>query len=260
MLRTFGVSFCTIFAAALIGCYEDHRAREDLVENGGTGDRSTDDSSSGSNTTGDSSAGDASTDDSSTSGCVDVCELYGPPCCVWSEACIEAEESCVFEVLSARVDVIYEYQDLEQAVISIPQDVLVSFTDTDIEWAAAEPPAASRIEMHLTPQASSLHGAVLENASLHPFRISCGGESLFVGVIYEMIGAAGIRTPVLHVARDSVDNVVLYLGAWQGAWVASMSMEYTAARDRIDRSELRAVFCQRGALRELDPNALPFGI
>jgi hypothetical protein len=46
------------------------------------------------------------------------------------------------------VRAIYEYADLEEEIASIPQDVLVSFTDADIEWAAAEAPAVSRIEMH----------------------------------------------------------------------------------------------------------------
>jgi hypothetical protein len=30
-----------------------------------------------------------------------------------------------------------------------------------------------------------------------------------------------------------------------------------AARERIDRPELRAAFCQRGVLRQLEPDALP---
>jgi len=73
-----------------------------------------------------------------------------------------------------------------------------------------------------------------------------------VGVIYESYGAAAIDTPVLHVARDADDSVVLSLGAWQGAWLVSAPTANPEARERIDRPELRAVFCQRGALQELD--------
>jgi hypothetical protein len=149
------------------------------------------------------------------------------------------------------VDIIYEYADLEQEVASLPPDVLVSFTDTDIEWAAAEPAPASRVELRMTPQASSEHGTVLEDAWLHPFRFSCDGQELFVGLFYEMIGAAGINTPILHVDRDAEDLVVLSLGAWQGAWLATGATGPAGARERIDRPELRAVFCLRGALQEL---------
>jgi hypothetical protein len=212
--------------------------------NGGTQSGGTGGATGGSSTGGSAGGG--------TGGCIDVCGLYGPPCCVWSEACIEPGNSCVVDVLSTRVDTIYDYADLEQEIASIPQDVLVSFTDADIVWAAAEPPPASRIEMHMTPQASSLHGTVLEDAWLHPFRFSCDGQDLFVGVIYEMIGAAAIQTPVLHVARDAENSVVLSLGAFQGAWIVSTAMGPPGARERIDRPELRAAFCQRGALQELD--------
>jgi hypothetical protein len=186
-----------------------------------------------------------------TAGCIDVCGLYGPPCCFGSEGCIQPGSSCVVDVLSTRVSTIYEYADLEQEVASIPQDVLVSFTDADIEWAAAEPAPASRIEMHMTAQGSLEYGTVLEGAWLHPFRFSCNGQELFVGLVYEMIGAAAINTPVLHVDRDAEDLVVLRLGAFQGAWYATGATGPAGARERIDRPELRAVFCERGALQEL---------
>jgi hypothetical protein len=182
-------------------------------------------------------------------GCIDACELYGAPCCFESGDCIQPESGCTVDVLATHVSTLYEYADLEQEVASIPQDVLVSFTDADIEWAAADPSPASRIEMHLTPEASSAHGTALEGADLHPFRLSCDGEELFLGLVYALIGAAAINTPVLHVDRDADDLVVLRLGAWQSAWamVGEGSLE---ARERIDRPELRAVFCQRGALQE----------
>ena len=109
--------------------------------------------------------------------------------------------------------------------------------------------------MLMPPQASSLYGAALEQPyPTHPFRVSCGGQSLFVGVIYYIGGAAALSTPVLHVARDANNLVVLRLGAYQGAWDILGSPGPPGARERIDRPELRAVFCQRGALRELDPN------
>jgi hypothetical protein len=146
----------------------------------------------------------------------------------------------------------YEYASLETQIASLPQDLLVSFTDADIDWAAADPPPTSRIEMHMTAQASSLYGTALDSAHWnHPFRFSCGGQSLFVGVTYQEIGEAALNVPVLDVSRDASNLVVLRLGAWQGAWYMGSSLGPTGARERIDRPELRAVFCQRGALRDL---------
>jgi hypothetical protein len=163
-------------------------------------------------------------------------------------------------VLAAGIGTTYDYATLEQKVASLPQDVLVSFTDTDIDWAAADPSPAARIEMHMTRQASSLYGAALEKPYPdHPFRVSCGGQSLFVGVTYIIYGEAAINTPVLHVARDAENMVVLRLGAWEGAWmgVGFGSTKSQESKERIDRPELRAAFCQRGVLRALDPDASP---
>jgi hypothetical protein len=190
-----------------------------------------------------------------TDGCIDVCALYGPACCIGSGACIQPGGSCVVDVLSAAFTPPYQYPDLETKIASVPQDVLVSFTDTDIAWAAADPAPTARIEMHLTSQASSLYGTALDNLrDGHPFRVSCGGQSLFVGVTYIIYGQAAINTPVLAVARDVDNLVVLRLGAWEGSWYTASLAGPPGARERIDRPEIRAALCQRGALRELDPN------
>ena len=188
-------------------------------------------------------------------GCVDACELYGAQCCFERGACIEPGNSCVVEVLSASVGTIYDYAILEQTVATLPPDVLVSFTDADIDWAAADPSPAVRIQLTMTPEASALYGATLDGLESHAFRLSCDGQTLFVGVTYLVYGAAALATPVLHVARDAEDRVVLGLGAWQGAWVGFAAGDLEAAA-RLDRPELRAVFCHRGALEELHPEAV----
>jgi hypothetical protein len=126
-----------------------------------------------------------------------------------------------------------------------------------------DPSPAARIEMHMTPQASSLYGAALEKTYPdHPFRVSCGGQSLFVGVTYAIQGAAAIETPVLHVARDDQNLLVVGIGAWQGAWAGLGSTKDPAAvqaEERIDRPELRAAFCQRGVLKALPSGTLLSG-
>ncbi|HEY6723040.1 MAG TPA: hypothetical protein VI197_03385 [Polyangiaceae bacterium] len=224
---------------------------------GGSGGTAGGDTSSG-GTAGGASMGGSSAGSSGAGGesCIDACELYGSACCLGSEPCLEPGDSCVIDILSTGVDVIYEYDDLEQEIAELPQDILVSIADTDIEFAAADPSPAKRFEFTLTAEASELHGALLDGVRIQPFWLSCNGQRLFAGVTYLSYGAAAIQTPVLHLGRNDEGRWVLALGAWQAAWFDTTSSD-PAPAERMDRAELRAAFCQRGAMRELDPEALP---
>jgi len=204
-------------------------------------------------------SGGASTGGSaSTNACVNVCELYGPVCCVTDLGCVKPGASCVVEVLEGHVSITYEYADLEQKIAALPQNVRFSFTDADIAWAAAHPDLGAHFEFHMTAQWSSLHDTeIIEHMDNTPFRLSCNGQSLFVGVLYLLWGAAGLKTPVLHPGRDTDNSVILRLGAWQGAWSLYAAVGDAGFRERIDRPELRSVLCQRGALRLLDASAVP---
>lgn len=198
--------------------------------------------------------GGVSTDDAG----VDLCKMYGAACCVPAIREVDAHSTCTLDVLTATVDVIYEYADLEKKVASLPDQVVLSVTDADVVWAGAGPPTAARIEMRLTQAASARYGTDLQHAILHPFRLSCNGKELFIGVVYEIYGAAAIRTPVLHVAiAPNSGDVILRIGSFQGAWMGLMAGDDAESRERIDRPELRATFCQKGALHEIDPNAVP---
>jgi hypothetical protein len=184
--------------------------------------------------------------------CVDFCSLYGAACCIPELDCTAPPTGCLVEVLAGSVDTSYDYATLEQRIAELPQDLLASFTDADITWAAAEPAPAARMEFHLTPAVAASYGAALEASHNRPFRISCNGQSLFVGVLYYVGGAAALGTPVLHTERQGEDALILRLGAWQGAWLNLGSPDANEARERIDRSELRAALCARGVLQELE--------
>lgn len=243
---TSGGTSSTTGATSNGGASSSDDASDSAMSNGGTGGTSTGGSSTGGSSAGSSGAGGAS--------CVDACELHGAACCVGSKRCLEPGDSCVLDILSATVGVIYEYDDLEQEISELPSDILISIADTDIAFAAADPSPAARFEFELTPEASELHGPPLDDASIHPFWLSCNGERLFAGVTHVSYGAAAIKTPVLHLGRNNEGRWVLALGAWLGAWLNATSSDPTLA-ERIDRPELRAAFCQRGALSELDPEA-----
>jgi len=156
------------------------------------------------------------------------------------------------------VSVIYDYDALEQKVASISQNLLLTLTDADISSAAVDPPPSARMALQLTAEASSRYGAVLDKlADGHPFRVTCNGQSLFLGVSYIWYGQAAIETPVFDVALDAENLVTLYFGAWEGAWMTWEMAGADVERQRFDRPELRAAFCQRGALQVLDPDAMP---
>jgi hypothetical protein len=183
--------------------------------------------------------------------CVDVCALHGASCCVPSVACVATDARCVIDVFDEMVSINYQYAELEETVASLPPLFSASVSTADVERVAADVGPTARFEMHLSAAASASYGAALENAVMHPFRVSCDGQSLFVGQVYSMIGAAAFQTPVLHVSRDVDDSIILRLGAWQGGWSASTSPSTLAARERLDRPQLRATLCLAGAIEEL---------
>jgi hypothetical protein len=159
---------------------------------------------------------------------------------------------CRIDLLGGSVGVVYEYADLK-ALTDPSTDVISSLQDTDIEWAAADRPSTARFELRLGSDASARMQA-FQDAFAKPFRLSCDDVELFVGVLYPKGGAAGLRTPVIHIEDDPSDGegVVLWLGAWQGAWALTSGGGDATLRERIDRTELRAALCARGVLHELE--------
>ncbi len=185
-------------------------------------------------------------------GCLDVCALEGEACCFDGAACVRPAGGCKIEVLAAVVSVTKDYAALEQRVGALDPEVLVSLRDPDVTSAAVAESPASRLELHLSAQASAT-AAALTQAYLHPFRVSCDEESLFVGVVYSQVGAAAIETPVLHVSQSADESLVLRLGAWEGAWQGpSQLKDAQLLAARLDRAELRAAFCRDGVLSKLD--------
>lgn len=204
-----------------------------------------------------SAAGGSITDDGGAAGestaagaggsndCVDVCQLRGQACCV-PVSCVTPDASCVLDVFEQQVAIQHEYASLEQAVAKLQETFLASVGTAEIVSSAAEPFPASRIELRLSAAASSQYGAALEAAVLHPFRVSCAGKRLFVGLVYQREGAAALELPVLHVARGADDAIVLRLGAWQSAWSFPNTGD-VAARARLDAPELRGALCLNAA-------------
>ncbi|HEY5958978.1 MAG TPA: hypothetical protein VIV60_20605, partial [Polyangiaceae bacterium] len=201
-------------------------------------------------------AGSAGAAAGATGRCFDACGLYGPACCIATERCLAPGNSCTIDVLSTTVSTTYDYASLEAKVAAAPQGLGLTLTDLDFASVEMDPAPAARMALHLTSDASAKYTAAFAQLrESHPFRLSCNGRSLFVGVTYIWYGQAALQTPVFDAISDSLDQMTLYLGAIEGAWLFPSNQVATAARERIDRPELRAAFCQRGALRVLDADA-----
>jgi hypothetical protein len=190
--------------------------------------------------------------------CIDVCSLHGEACCDPALSCVKPGNHCSFEVLNATIGTIYEYDALVEKVVTLPQDTLISLTDADLESGAMDLSPSSRMRFKLTPHAASVHGAALDGAKYsHPYRLMCNDKLMYWGLTYDIIGAAALRYPVLDVARDAASgDVVLQLGASQGAWLLGPSSDATLAA-RLESAPLRAALCERGVLSVLDPEAKP---
>jgi hypothetical protein len=164
--------------------------------------------------------------------------------------CVDHIASCRIDFLSARLSTTYEYADL-QAELAGANDVVFSVSDADLAWAAAEPPNASKFELHLSDTASEAAWTALMDSDLQGFRVSCDDQELFVGLTYLQYGAAAMMVPVLHIEQVMTGTVVFRLGAWQGAWLLTGGARNETERARIDRPELRVALCARGILNEL---------
>lgn len=203
--------------------------------------------------------GGAAGDDSSAAGessggaggdCQNWCSAQEPACCAEQLRCVDDTPACRIDVLAETVDVTYEYADLVEQLRLLSSAVEITIPLAEVERAAVDAPPAARFEMTLG-SAASADLAARGDLVLHPFRVSCDDQELFVGVVYQPAGAAAIRTPVLHIEESEDGARVLRLGAWQGAWLSGSSGN-DELRERIDRAELRTAFCERGILDQLE--------
>lgn len=89
------------------------------------------------------------------------------------------------------------------------------------------------------------------------FRFLLGGQWP-LGHVAGCYARAGAGLDATRVAPTHVRESAVRLrdGLTTGAWV-SFDLDDPELEERIDRPELRAVFCQRGALRELSPTSPP---
>jgi hypothetical protein len=155
-------------------------------------------------------------------------------------------------VYGEGVGVIYQYDALVAALAARPPTtVAFELGPDDVEQFVIGPEPSGRYNLVLAPAASERWRVA--SPKLHdtvPFEVKLGDRRLFVGVIYTPIGAAYIRTPVLHRGRlDDDERGVLTVSAYLGAAFDGQIDATLAAR--IDSGELRAYFARRGVLQVL---------
>jgi hypothetical protein len=153
--------------------------------------------------------------------------------------------------------VIYEYDDLMAALAKEPaSQVVFRAGPEDIAALVIGPQPSPHYDLVLTPAASARWQAATDaHRDTAPFELALGDRRLLAGVVYTPIGAAAIRTPVLHGSRGANGEVTLTIAAYQGAAtmpVGSGGRDLAAAlAQRIDDGALRRYFAARGTLRVL---------
>lgn len=147
-----------------------------------------------------------------------------------------------------RAGVKYQYADLTTAVGDLAsQEAIVTLTEDDVASFQADAAPSSRFVITLTAQAAQRWSAALKAMSeTQPFTVAVNGETLYVGVVYNIMGAAAIQTPVLHL-QEADGKVELRIGAWQGAWYGMGRGDAS----RIERKEIRELFAKQGVLTTL---------
>jgi hypothetical protein len=151
-------------------------------------------------------------------------------------------------IYGKRVDVKYQYADLTAAAGDLAsQEPVVTLTEEDVAAFQADAAPSSRMLIGLTDQSSRRWSAALAGMKdTQPFTVSLDGRTLYLGVVYTMIGAAAIQTPVLHI-QDNKGRMELRLGAWQGAWYGMGRGDAS----RLEQKDVRALFEKRGVLSTL---------
>jgi hypothetical protein len=163
------------------------------------------------------------------------------------------------QVLPSRVGVVYAYDDLRARVdVDAGRELAVlNVTDADVEKLVVRgaPNTSTTLELRLTEEAERrLAPALAGLGETQPFVVFADERVLFVGVVYTPIGAAAIRTPVLH--QGTVDGRrVLVIASQLGAVFMGGSGDASLAA-RIDLPTLRSFFAERGRLL-VDPPTRP---
>jgi len=192
-------------------------------------------------------------DDGGASSCLNLCKEDAPACCTPGLECVTAVPSCRIDILDGQIDLRSEYADIKAKIDALSGEVVLSIPDAGVALAAADPAPSARFEFTLNERATELYAPALATFYTQAFRLSCDGEELFVGLIYNRYGAAALAFPVLHIEHEEGEPVHLLLGASLGEWTGLHGTSTDEAKQRIDRPELRAAFCAKGVLSVLDP-------
>jgi hypothetical protein len=164
---------------------------------------------------------------------------------LWQDLIMSSE--LILSVCTFQVGVVYQYDALlESMARQDTEKSRVRLTEEDISCYAVGPAPSATAAMLLTQEATARWRAAGVIPETTAFWISVSGERLFSGVFYHAIGAAGIRTPVIHVGRVR-EQQLLFLGAIQGATGRLILPEATT---RLDQPAIREVFRRLHRLQE----------
>lgn len=153
------------------------------------------------------------------------------------------------DVYDAQLGVVYEYDALETRMGEVQPPVAIGLSGEDVSrYRVLEEPGLG-VELVLSESASRRLGAALRG--LHeaaPFAVYLEGRRLYVGVVYTPMGAAAIRTPILHV-EEREGRLTLRIDEHIGAGFGDeLPAGVPPWPRRVDVAVLRRAFRAVGAL------------
>lgn len=155
------------------------------------------------------------------------------------------------DVYASHVGVVYEYDQLVPEVDEViaKEAPIATLTELDVARCAIAPRYARTMTLTLTAEAATRVGAALAATSqTEPVEAKLDGARLWVGVVYEPMGAAAIETPIVSFGGLESRPVTVKIDETIGVGLGSPTT--SAAPTRIDVDALRALFSARGVLVE----------
>jgi hypothetical protein len=136
----------------------------------------------------------------------------------------------------------YDVPSFDKALAALPASAFTVHLDGgDVARWEVERAPSERVLIHLHPAAKAKVDALTRAVANPYFTISLDGKRLVGGMLWQRIGAAALRMPVLH-----VEPPLLYLGEQQGSWIG-----FTAGHTTVDAPALRDYFRALGLLHEV---------
>lgn len=155
------------------------------------------------------------------------------------------------DVYATHVGVVYQYDQLVPKVDAVvaAEAPVASITELDVARCTIAPRYARTMTLTLTDEASArVRGALAARTETEPVVATLDQARLWVGVVYNPMGAAAIETPIASFGGLASGAITVKIDEVIGVGLRVPTTSVTPTR--IDVDAVRALFSARGVLVE----------